>query len=86
MRKERAAAKSVDAFTRGLKLTAFHVLALPLDVLADFGWTLPKKPGPKTTAAKLSGVLKAAATRKARGTMGRRQRLKIRGEVPTPTT
>jgi hypothetical protein len=85
VRKERAAAKKVNTLTRGLKPVAFDIFNFPLDVLADFGWQRPKKPGPKTTAAKLTGVLKAAATRKARGTMGRRQRLTIRGVIPTPT-
>jgi hypothetical protein len=81
--KERVVAKKVNAATLSLRSLFFHWFAPA--VLADFGWERPKKPGPKTTAAKLAGVLKAAATRKARGTMGRRQRLKIRGVVPTPT-
>ncbi len=42
----------------------------------DFGWSLPKKPGPKTPMAKLTGAVKARATRLARGTMGKRQRKK----------
>jgi hypothetical protein len=78
--KERAVAKKVNEATLDLRSTLFNMFT-PV-VLADFGWARPKKPGPKTTAAKLAGVLKAAATRKARRTMGRRQRLKIRGEVP----
>jgi hypothetical protein len=49
------------------------------DVLGDFGWEVPRKPGPKTVDAKLAGALKGAATRKARGTLGKRQRLKVRG-------
>jgi len=43
------------------------------------GWKLPKKPGPKTVKAKLEGAQKVLATRKARGTMGKRQKRKIRG-------
>jgi hypothetical protein len=34
--------------------------------LGDFGWDVPKKPGPKTAAAKLAGVVKGRATREAR--------------------
>ena len=43
--------------------------------------SLPKKPGPKTVRGKLIGALKAKAkaTRAARRTMGKRQRVKIRG-------
>jgi hypothetical protein len=36
------------------------------------------KPGPKTVAAKVAMVEKAKATRKLRGTMGRRQRKKLK--------
>jgi hypothetical protein len=35
-------------------------------VLGDFGMSAPRKPGPKTTKAKLSAVTKARATREAR--------------------
>jgi hypothetical protein len=35
-------------------------------VLGDFGMTVPKAPGPKTTAGKAAAVAKAAATRKIR--------------------
>ncbi len=46
---------------------------------ADFGLPQRRKKGPKTTMAKLLMVEKARATRKKRGTMGKRQRKKIRG-------
>jgi hypothetical protein len=85
VRKERVVAKKVNAATLGLQSIVRPMFALGSAALADFGWAPPKKPGPKTTAAKLAGVLKAAATRKARRTMGRRQRLKIRGELPPPS-
>jgi hypothetical protein len=48
-------------------------------VCEDFGWTMPKKPGPKTVQAKLEGARKGQETRKARHTMGKRQRKAIRG-------
>ena len=45
----------------------------------DFGLAPRRKKGPKTTEAKVAMVEKARATRKRRGTMGKRQRKKIRG-------
>jgi hypothetical protein len=48
-------------------------------VLADFGLSLRKKTGPRTTKVKLEMVQKAAATRGLRHTMGKRQRRKIKG-------
>ncbi|HEX8791512.1 MAG TPA: hypothetical protein VF765_11225 [Polyangiaceae bacterium] len=46
---------------------------------ADFGLGPRRKKGPKTVEAKVLMVEKARATRKKRGTMGKRQRKKIRG-------
>jgi hypothetical protein len=46
---------------------------------ADFGLGPRRKKGPKTTQAKVLMVERARATRKKRGTMGKRQRKKIRG-------
>jgi hypothetical protein len=55
-------------------------------VLADFGFTAPKKT-PLTPEQKVARALKAAATRKARGTLGKKQKLAIKGAVPpTPAT
>jgi hypothetical protein len=48
---------------------------------ADFAYPMPKKRGPKTAAAKALGAERLRATRKARGTMGKRQRSKIKGTV-----
>jgi hypothetical protein len=45
---------------------------------ADFGMVPDKVPGPKTVAAKLAGAKTGALTRKARGTMGPRQRKKAK--------
>lgn len=47
--------------------------------LGDFGLRDRKKTGPKTTEAKLVSARKAAATRAARGTRGKRQRRRIKG-------
>jgi hypothetical protein len=49
-------------------------------VLADFGFTTPR-PAPKTVETKAAAVAKAQATRKARHTMGSRQKKKVKGTV-----
>jgi hypothetical protein len=77
--KERAVARSVAARLPLFQNSIGNRLGFTPEVFADFGWQLPKKPGPKTTASKLAGVERARATREARGTMGKKQRLKIRG-------
>jgi hypothetical protein len=46
------------------------------------GFALPKTPQ-KTAVTKAQAVLQSAATRKARNTMGRKQKLAIRGVVPS---
>jgi hypothetical protein len=48
--------------------------------LADFGLEPSKKTGPSTPEAKAEMVKKAKATRTARHTMGKRQKLKIKGK------
>ena len=65
---------------RQLLLLMFH--AKP-DALIAFGLS-PRKPARALTAEERARkVERAAATRKARGTLGRRQRAKIHGERPT---
>ena len=82
-----AVAREVDVERRvrslelDLKGLVQNLFGHRIDVLGAFGWSVPKKPGPKTPAAKALGAEKAAATRKARGTMGKRQRLKVRGTL-----
>ncbi|MGH7269450.1 MAG: hypothetical protein ACREJ3_03385, partial [Polyangiaceae bacterium] len=65
---------------RGLRLYALNAFGRDSPVLADFGFAPPKKATltPEQEVAKAS---KARATRKARGTMGKRQKAKIKGEV-----
>jgi hypothetical protein len=53
------------------------------NTLADFGYT-PRKPRSKDVAAKALAADKARATRKARGTMGPKQKKDIKGTVATP--
>ena len=77
--KERKLARQVAALARYVKMSAESRFGLTPTICADFGWEVPKPPGPKTVKAKLEGAKKARETRKARGTMGKRQRKKIRG-------
>jgi hypothetical protein len=79
--KERTAAQRVRALTPRVVAYVGERFGTTADVFADFGWELPKKPGPKTTAAKLAGVVRGKATRKARGTMGKKQRLRVKGSL-----
>jgi len=58
--------------------------------LADFGLTPPKARAPKTVEQKAAAKAKAAATRKARGTTSKKQKLAVHGDVTgvtiTPVT
>jgi hypothetical protein len=55
--------------------------------LEDFGFTVPKTAKPASPEVKASAVKKAAATRKARHTLGSKQKQAITGETPaTPAT
>jgi hypothetical protein len=54
------------------------------DALADFGYK-PRKPRSKNVASKALAADKVRATRKARGTMGSKEKLAITGTV-TPTS
>jgi hypothetical protein len=49
--------------------------------LEVFGFT-PRKPRPKNVKVKAAAVEKVAATRKARNTMGKKQKAKIKGSTP----
>jgi len=77
--KERKLGRQTAALARYVKMMASSRFGLTPTICADFGWEVPKLPGPKTVKAKLEGAARARETRKARGTMGKRQRKKIRG-------
>jgi hypothetical protein len=64
----------------GLRRYVINAFGESSPVLADFGFTPPKKTSltPEQNVAKAK---KAAATRKARGTMGKKEKLKIKGTV-----
>jgi hypothetical protein len=87
--KQKAARKLANATRQNLKaylLGSYGVDALQM--LQDFGFSLPKpRGGKKAASTKAQAVVLAKATRAARHTMGKNQKAKIRGSVPTqPTT
>jgi hypothetical protein len=66
VRRERAVARATHRLTMILQRFVGAAFGTNAAVLGDFGWEVPKKPGPKTTGAKLAGVTAGRATRKAR--------------------
>ena len=50
-------------------------------ILADFGLEPPKEPAPKTSEEKAAAAAKAVATREARGTTSKKQKLTVKGNV-----
>jgi hypothetical protein len=54
-------------------------------VLLDFGWSIAKAAA-KSVATKALAVAKSLATRKARGTLGAKQKASIHGTVPVAAT
>jgi hypothetical protein len=77
--KERAAAARAHEVALLLKTVVHGLFGRSAKHWVDFGWELPKKPGPKTVQSKVEGASKGRATRAARHTMGKRQRKKIKG-------
>jgi hypothetical protein len=78
-------ANAVGALVKSLKA---YILATYTDVavLADFGLAPRKAPKPLTAAALTLRAQRAAATRKARGTLGKAEKAKIHGVVATPAS
>jgi hypothetical protein len=66
--------------TRDLRNVVIAAFGADSEKLGCFGFVAPKKPQ-MTQEAKQAAVLKRAATRKARNTMGKRQRAKLTGET-----
>jgi hypothetical protein len=77
--------KHVLQVDRALRQYVINSFGESSPVLADFGFTAPKK-ATLTPEQKVARALKAAATRKARGTMGKRQKAPIKGTVTVPAT
>jgi len=57
-----------------------------VQMLEDFGMSAPKAPGKMTAATRAAAVVKAEATRKARGTMGSKEKQSIHGAPTTPAS
>jgi hypothetical protein len=75
----------VTPVVRALRNYVIGAFGANSPVLADFGFTPPRK-AVLTPEQNVAKALKAAATRKARGTMGTKEKLKIKGTVdPTAT-
>jgi hypothetical protein len=77
--------KHVSQVVRALRQYVINSFGESSPVLADFGFTPPKK-ATLTPEQKVARALKAAATRKARGTMGKKQKAPIKGTVTVPAT
>jgi hypothetical protein len=57
-----------------------------VQVLGDFGMSVPKPTGKLTPKAKVQAVAQGQATREARHTMGKNQKALIKGVVPSTAT
>ncbi|HEX3772268.1 MAG TPA: hypothetical protein VHV30_15435 [Polyangiaceae bacterium] len=84
VQKEQAARALVHEVILGLKAWVVAQYGKnAVDVFTDFGFAPPKTghPSPET---KVAAAAKAKATREARGTRGKKQRLAITGATPAP--
>ncbi|HEY8042589.1 MAG TPA: hypothetical protein VIF15_22460 [Polyangiaceae bacterium] len=92
MNAAQASAKDAVAATRGVEAKVDPVLLLykrfilttyvgATQTLADFGLTPPKARAPKTAEQKAAAAAKAKATRVARGTKSKKQKLLVKGDV-----
>lgn len=70
---------------RGLRQYVYNAFGETSPKLADFGFTPPKR-ATQTAEQKAEAAKKRAATRKARNTMGKKQRLKVTGDPTPPAT
>ncbi len=81
---ERAAADDLRRrYDEGMKMYVLSRFGANSEAAHDFGYA-PRKIGEADVATKAQAVLLSKATREARGTMGKKQRLKIKGTLPSP--
>ncbi len=78
---ERAQAPSQTAVIAAFVRIVRGTFGTSADALADFGLALPKARVPMTSEAKAVAAVKRAATRAARGTIGKNKRKAIKGAV-----
>ena len=69
------------AFVSAVKQAIYVLFGNNPDALADFGLVPKKVRVPLTPAARVVAAAKSAATRKARGTSGKKAKLALRGTV-----
>src|SRR5258708_23110573 len=67
---------------RALRQYVINVFGATSPVLADFGFTPPKK-ATRTPEEKAAAAARAKATRTARHTMGKKQKKDVKGALPT---
>jgi hypothetical protein len=72
--RERTIERSLDPIYKRLEGVIRSTYGENVRILARFGLSPAKTPGPKTVEAKKEMVVNAAATRAARGTKGKRRR------------
>jgi hypothetical protein len=80
-REERAKSEPLIS---ALRQTLLMMFSGSIETLAEYGLTPRKQPTPRTPEEKAVAAAKALATRKARNTMGPKQKAKIKGVV-SPT-
>jgi hypothetical protein len=78
---ERAQAPSQTAVISAFVRIVRGTFGTSADALADFGLALPKARAPMTAETKAVAAVKRAATRAARGTIGKNKRKAIKGAV-----
>jgi hypothetical protein len=80
---------TADLVARALKQYVMNVYGATSPVLADFGFTAAKRT-PLSVAEQTQAIAKRRATRKARNTLGKKQKAAIKGDVTgvtvTPVT
>ena len=82
---DQAERTTTGALVRGFRTIVIGMFSELPDTLAVFGLK-PRKSTKKTVQVKATAVAKTQATRKARGTMGKKQKARIIGKVPPATT
>jgi hypothetical protein len=83
-RAAKAKARSVRAALKKYILGSYGNVAVQM--LGDFGMTVPRTTGHATAEVKAKAVTRALATREARHTMGSKQKLNVKGAPDQPAT
>ena len=82
---ERALNTKLSPILRGLRQHLFNVYGETSPILSDFGFSPPKR-ATRTPEEKAAAAAKAKATRKARHTMGKKQKKGVKGPSPRPSS